>query len=271
MARKGLPRALRACIALSVLATLAVAAPADARYAVRTIASGSQGNDVKHLQRYLTKAGFRTSIDGQFGRRTAKAQRRFERSRRRRIDGRASRGEQRLVQRVARQRAAERRAASAQAAQDGGGASAEQQANPSGRSVIGPDGRTAIAPDAAPQRVKDAIAAANEITRKPYRYGGGHGRWRDSGYDCSGAVSYALHGGDLLDRPLDSSGLARWGARGKGRWITVYANSGHAYVVIAGLRFDTSRAGSSNTESGPRWRDKRRSSSGYTARHPAGL
>ena len=271
MARNGLPRALRACVVLAALAVLAAPAPADARYAVRTVATGSHGSDVKHLQRYLTKAGFRTSIDGQFGRRTARAQRRFERSKRRRTDGRASRGEQRLVQRVARQRAAARREARAQAAEDGGGASAQQPANPTGRAVIAADGRTAIAPDGAPQRVKDAIAAANEITRKPYRYGGGHGRWRDSGYDCSGAVSYALHGGGLLDSPLDSSGLARWGSRGKGRWITVYANSGHAYVVIAGLRFDTSRAGSTNTESGPRWRDNRRSAKGYTARHPAGL
>ena len=263
MARNGLPRALGACMALAVLAMLAVAAPADARYAVRTIATGSQGSDVKHLQRYLTKAGFRTGIDGHFGRRTARAQRRFERSRRRRMDGRASRGEQRLVQRVARRRAAERRASAQQTPQPA--------TQPSGKAVIGPDGRTAIAPEDAPQRVKDAIAAANEITRKPYRYGGGHGRFKDSGYDCSGAVSYALHGAGLLDRPLDSSGLARWGSRGKGRWITVYANSGHAYVVIAGLRFDTSRAGSSNTESGPRWRDNRRSASGYHARHRAGL
>ncbi|MDQ3936706.1 MAG: C40 family peptidase, partial [Actinomycetota bacterium] len=148
----------------------------------------------------------------------------------------------------------------------------EQASNPTGRAILAADGRTAIAPDDAPQQVKDAIAAANRITRKPYRYGGGHGRWEDSGYDCSGAVSYALHGAGLLDRPLDSSGLARWGSRGRGEWITVYANPDHAYVVIAGLRFDTSRAGSENTtERGPRWRDRARSTSGYAARHRAGL
>ena len=255
MARNGFPRALRACIAAGALAAMTSATPADARYAVRTLATGSKGSDVKHLQRYLTKAGFKTGIDGQFGRRTAKAQRRFERSRRRRVDGRASRGEQRLAQRVARQRAAQRPAA-----------------NPASRAVLAPDGRTAIPPDDAPPQVKDAIAAANRITRKPYRYGGGHGRWEDRGYDCSGAVSYALRGAGVIDRPLDSSGLARWGSRGFGRWITVYANSGHAYAVIAGLRFDTSRAGSrSTTETGPRWRDRARSASGYTVRHPAGL
>ncbi|MDQ3934466.1 MAG: hypothetical protein M3340_07525, partial [Actinomycetota bacterium] len=145
-----------------------------------------------------------------------------------------------------------------------------QQGNPSDRAVLSSDGRTAIPPDSAPEPVKRAIQAANRITDKPYRYGGGHGDWEDSGYDCSGAVSYALHGGGLLDRPLDSSGLARWGEAGAGEWITVYAHSGHAYVVIAGLRFDTS-SGGDNNGSGPRWRTRSRSSDGYTARHPAGL
>jgi hypothetical protein len=130
----------------------------------------------------------------------------------------------------------------------------------------------AYAPKSAPQAVKNAIAAANSIVRKPYRYGGGHNpSFQDSAYDCSGSVSFALHGGGLLTSPLDSSSFMKWGQAGKGRWITVYANPDHAYVVIAGLRFDTSRAGSRNTESGPRWRDNQRSASGYTARHPAGL
>jgi hypothetical protein len=128
------------------------------------------------------------------------------------------------------------------------------------------DGRTAIPPAAAPEAVKRAIYAANEITRKPYRYGGGHASFRSRGYDCSGAVSYALHGGGLLDRPLHSSAFMRWGERGKGKWITVYTNPGHAFVVIAGLRFDTSGPG----ESGPRWRSGARSSRGYRTRHPEG-
>jgi hypothetical protein len=273
MAWQGLRRALRASAAIAVIALVTAPEAADARYAVRTLTQGSKGSDVKHLQRYLSKVGFRVARDGHYGRRTAVAQRRFERSVRRRRDGRSSRGEQRLVQRIARRRAADRRAERAQTTErSSGGAAAEQPPNPSGRAVLASDGRTAIPPDDAPPQVKAAIAAANRITRKPYRYGGGHGRWEDSGYDCSGAVSYALHGGGLLRAPLDSSGLARWGSRGRGSWITVYANSGHAYVVIAGLRFDTSRAGARNTtESGPRWRDRARSSSGYTARHPAGL
>ena len=101
-------------------------------------------------------------------------------------------------------------------------------------------------------------------------YGGGHGSFNDNGYDCSGAVSYALHGGGLLDKPLDSSSFMSWGQAGKGTWITVYANSGHAYAVIAGLRWDTSQAGAGGGD-GPRWRTKSRPSDGYTARHPAGF
>jgi hypothetical protein len=129
------------------------------------------------------------------------------------------------------------------------------------------DERTALPPASAPEPVRNAIYAANRITRKPYRYGGGHRRWRDRGYDCSGAVSYALHGGGLLGRPFSSGRLMRWGLRGRGRWVTVYANRGHAYVVIAGLRFDTSGLG----ERGPRWRTEARSSRAYVARHPNGL
>ena len=129
------------------------------------------------------------------------------------------------------------------------------------------DGRTAIPPAAAPDAVKRAIYAANRITRKPYRYGGGHASFRSSGYDCSGSVSYALHGGGLLASPLHSGAFMRWGEPGAGRWITVYTNRGHAFAVIAGLRFDTSGPG----ESGPRWRAGARSSRGYSARHPSGF
>ena len=132
---------------------------------------------------------------------------------------------------------------------------------------ISADGRTAVPPAAAPEAVKNAIYAANRITRKPYRWGGGHRTWSDRGYDCSGAVSFALYGGGLIDRPLPSGRLMRWAERGPGRWVTVYTNFGHAYVVIAGLRFDTSGRG----ERGPRWRKESRSTRGYVARHPKGL
>jgi hypothetical protein len=137
--------------------------------------------------------------------------------------------------------------------------------------TIGADG-LATAPVGAPPQVHAAIAAANKIIGKPYRYGGGHAKVEDTGYDCSGTVSYALLGGDLMTgTPLDSGSFMRWGERGKGRWVTVYTNPGHAYVVIAGLRLDTSAAGDPSGAKGPRWRPNLRSSRGFRARHPAGF
>jgi lysozyme family protein len=115
--------------------------------------------------------------------------------------------------------------------------------------------------------VARVIAAANRIATTPYKYGGGHGQWNDSGYDCSGSVSYALHGGGLLARALDSGQFMSWGAPGRGRHITIYANPGHAYMVINGRRYDTT----GRSETGTRWQPQGRSSAGYTVRHPPGL
>jgi cell wall-associated NlpC family hydrolase len=130
----------------------------------------------------------------------------------------------------------------------------------------------AYAPDQAPDQVKQAIWAANQIVGMPYRLGGGHRLgFTDKAYDCSGTVSFALHGGNLLAVPRDSSSLLRYGARGKGQWVTVYTNPGHAFAVIAGLRLDTSAAGDPAGGSGPRWRPNLRSTRGYKARHPVGL
>ena len=134
----------------------------------------------------------------------------------------------------------------------------------------------AIAPIGAPPQVVAAIAAANRIARKPYRYGGGHKSFRSNAYDCSGAVSYALHGAGLVDTPLDSSDFMHWGDSGPGKWITVYANSGHAFVMIAGLRFDTgfrdnvAKARGAAPGTGPRWGGPR-PTRGYHAVHPDGL
>jgi len=125
-----------------------------------------------------------------------------------------------------------------------------------------------VPPKSAPPRVKRVIAFANRIRTKPYVWGGGHGHWWDRGYDCSGSVSYALHGGNFLKSPLSSGPLERWGQRGDGRWITVYTNPGHAYAVIAGYRWDTS--GDSHG-TGPRWHEDLRSPRGYVARHPVGF
>jgi hypothetical protein len=124
-----------------------------------------------------------------------------------------------------------------------------------------------IPPKSAPPRVKAVIAAANRIRTKPYIWGGGHARWQDRGYDCSGSVSYALHGGSFLESPLPSGPMESWGLAGEGRWITVYANGGHAYAVIAGFRWDTAGDASGT---GPRWHPELLSNAGYVARHPAG-
>jgi hypothetical protein len=126
----------------------------------------------------------------------------------------------------------------------------------------------AYAPSYAPVQIQRAIWAGNRLRHKPYIYGGGHGKFSDTGYDCSGTVSYVLHAAGLLKTPLDSNDFLTWGADGAGQWITVYTNPGHAFVVIAGLRLDTSAAGDLSHESGPRFRPRLRDVSGYTVRHP---
>lgn len=138
---------------------------------------------------------------------------------------------------------------------------------PPGRAQLRKDG-TAVAPSDAPANIQAAIAAGNAIHTYPYRWGGGHRSFTDTGYDCSGAVSYVLHAAGFLPSPMPSGPLASsWGTPGKGRWITVYANAGHAYMVVAGLRFDTSAVGERlNQGSGPRWRSTKRKAMGYTAK-----
>ena len=126
---------------------------------------------------------------------------------------------------------------------------------------------TAVAPDNAPEVVKRVILAGNEIAKFPYKWGGGHGAWRDNGYDCSGSVSFALAGAGLLGRPLTSGAFMTYGAPGRGRWITIYANSGHIFMFVAGLRFDTSGQG----RAGTRWQEETRSTAGFAERHIPGL
>jgi hypothetical protein len=130
------------------------------------------------------------------------------------------------------------------------------------------DGR-AVAPADAPVAVKQVIAAADHIDGRPYVWGGGHVSWFTHGYDCSGAVGYALHGAGLLDVTMVSGQLAGWEEAGVGRWITVYANDEHVFMVVAGLRFDTRDAPAG--VSGPRWHRASADTSGFVARHPAGL
>lgn len=151
---------------------------------------------------------------------------------------------------------------------------------PGVKAVLLPDG-SAAAPAAAPAQVQQAIWAANALQDKPYRYGGGHASFTDTGYDCSGTISVPLNAAGVLKTPLDSSSFLRWGEAGRGAWMTVYTNPGHAYAVLAGLRLDTSaafvsrartsRRNAKAAERGPRWRPTKRPSRGFTARHPAGF
>jgi len=157
--------------------------------------------------------------------------------------------------------------ASCQASASSGGLSLSSQKCKPIRKAKLVNGR-AIPPAGAPVRVKRVINWANRIRNKPYRYGGGHGSFNDSGYDCSGAVSYALRGGRFVNFPLASTGFMRWKKPGRGKWITVYSNPSHAYMIVAGLRFDTSMT----PGNGPGWSTSPRSTSGrFVARHPAGF
>jgi len=139
----------------------------------------------------------------------------------------------------------------------------------SGSRVTLVNGR-AVAPVNAPRAVKRAVAAGNALQRYPYRMGGGHARMNDSGYDCSGTVSYVLRNAGLMNGAMPSKGFRSYGKRGKGRWISVYARSGHVFMTIGGLRLDA-RGSSRGYMGGPRWLAKPRSSRGFSVRHPAGL
>ncbi|MEJ7892956.1 MAG: peptidoglycan-binding protein [Solirubrobacteraceae bacterium] len=260
-------------MAIAVLVVLS-ALPAVAQAAAfgsRTLANGASGEDVRVLQDLLTKAGYATTVDGEFGQGTKRSVKAWERGTDRPPNGRVAPDEARALRAQA---APAQEPVEEDVIRDK--KKAEKAANPGAtggagyvrttKATLNPDG-TAVAPANAPQEVKDIIAAGNRIHDKPYRYGGGHGKWKDTGYDCSGTVSFALHGADLLDSPLDSGSFMSWESQGPGQWVTIYANAGHMYMLVAGLRFDTSAA----KESGSRWSEEMRDPAGYTVRHPPGL
>src|ERR1019366_6056785 len=155
-------------------------------------------------------------------------------------------------------------------------AAADPTTGPAGKAQINSDG-TATAPANAPAVVQQVIASANKIIGKPYLYAGGHSRWNDVGYDCSGSVSFALHGANLLSAPEDSTELESYGSPGAGKWITIYADSSHTWIVVAGIAFDTADYSGPNIPSGtgPRWRTDPTGNladgGGYVIRHPSGL
>jgi peptidoglycan hydrolase-like protein with peptidoglycan-binding domain len=239
-------------LSLTLLGSVAVPAAAQAKLGDRSpLRSGMSGHDIRVLQDYLTKAGHDTKVDGQFGRGTRTSVKAFESAASLKPDGVLTAREIRTLRTAVEQGTAGLRTASIPA---------------TGKATIGPDGK-AIAPADAPPAVQQIIAAANEIEGKPYKYGGGHGKWEDTGYDCSGSVSYALRGAGLLEDAMPSGAFTSWGEPGEGTWVTIYANGGHMYMTVAGLRFDTS----ARRSVGGRWTTETRSPKGYTVRHPEGL
>jgi peptidoglycan hydrolase-like protein with peptidoglycan-binding domain len=220
----------------------------------RVLRQGMRGHDVRVLQGYLTLAGFPTHIDGSFGAGTKRNVIAFQNAQGMNPDGIVTIPvEQALRAKV----------------------KAIEADPPTASTRINSDG-TATAPAGAPDVVQQVVAAANQIIDKPYKYGGGHGSFNDSGYDCSGSVSFALHGGGLISSPQDSSGLESYGSSGPGHWITIYANSGHAFMVVAGRAFDTANYSGPNipSGSGPRWRSDPSADTyggGWVVRHPTGL
>lgn len=265
----------RVVVPISALLMLALAPSAAVakRYTFgeRPLSVGKRGHDVRVLQKLLTRAGHANTVDGVFGRGTKAAVRGFETDQRRRADGTVSRGDARALRDVVANGGAIKSVALT------GGAMPTQQEiqaaeqaplrlGPGERATLGADG-LAVAPASAPAAVQAVIAAGNRIAKKPYIYGGGHGKWEDAGYDCSGSVSYALHGAGLLDASMASGGFMTWAQPGAGQWVTTYANEGHMYLVVAGLRFDTS----GQRGNGTRWQTAVRTTRGYSIRHPAGL
>ena len=252
-------------LAATLLCCLVFAHAAQARLGDRPLRQGDRGKDVRALQQLLGRAGFPGRATGVFGPRTRVKVRTIERELGLRVDGVVTSRDVLRIE-VALRPSRGTGGFSIDAKEAKQRASVEGRTTPGSKAVLTDDG-LAVPPADAPQVVKDVIEAGNRIAAKPYRYGGGHGKWEDSGYDCSGSVSYALHGGDLLDNAMPSGSFTGWGEPGKGEWITIYTHGGHIYMVVAGLRFDTS----GRSQTGSRWQKAMRSPSGFTVRHPKGL
>jgi peptidoglycan hydrolase-like protein with peptidoglycan-binding domain len=227
---------------------------------------GARGHDVRILQDFLNRAGQATSVDGVFGTDTKRAVTAFQSLQRLAADGTVTAPVVKVLRNVIVQGSAVASISSVTGGAEMPTAQQIQAVAPGVKATVGPGG-LAIAPAGAPPVVQAIIAAGNRIAGLPYVYGGGHGNWIDTGYDCSGSVSFALHGGGLLSSPLASGDFETWGDAGPGTWVTLYANGGHIFMVIAGLRFDTS----GQRDAGTRWQTDMRSGAGFVVRHPPGL
>jgi peptidoglycan hydrolase-like protein with peptidoglycan-binding domain len=219
------------------------------------IKRGMKGPDVKQLQALLRKTGQSVAVDGAFGPGTQAAVKGFEAAANRAVDGIVDTDDITALKTMA-----------AQPAPAATTTTTPVALAPGAHAKIGSNG-LAIAPASAPAVVQAIVNAGNQIATKPYVYGGGHARWIDSGYDCSGSVSYALHGAGLLAHAMPSGSFESWGDPGPGQWVTIYAKASHMFMVVAGIRFDTS----GRSIAGTRWQAAMRDSSGYVVRHPPGL
>jgi cell wall-associated NlpC family hydrolase len=245
-------------MALTVALTPAASRADTATPFPRVLRMGDHGGDVRTLQRMLTQVGFTTQTDGQFGPGTKASVQHFQvAAQLRPPSGTVGiHTAQTLQSWVTKGTRAPHAARSAQAS---------AQTTPGDKATL--VNGLAVAPADAPAAVKQVIAAANSIATTPYEYAGGHGSWNSSGYDCSGSVGFALHGGGLLSQTEDSGQMESYGAAGPGQWITLYANAGHVYAKIAGLYFDTAAQSSSNNQD--RWSTQRISpAGGFVVRHP---
>jgi hypothetical protein len=245
-----------ALLAIGVALPAVPAAAAKQQFGDRTLRAGMKGRDIRVLQDYLTKVGLKTTVDGQYGTGTQRRVKSWERKSERRVDGRMTRSDAGVLRSQVSAGVTVHQLAPAPAA----------PVAPAEKAVLQPEG-TAVAPASAPEVVKAMIAAGNAIHDKPYKFGGGHGNFDDTGYDCSGSMSYVFNKAGLIAEALDSSGFASFGEAGPGQWVTIYANPGHSFMMIAGLRFDTSGRADDNS----RWHDDARPTDGYTERHPPGL